>query len=256
MRETSSKSSTRRFISDACWRMISSDSSKVGSAGFEQLGQLAGVGDRGQRISQLVAEHRQELVFSPLAVANRLKELGVVERRGRAAGQVFDQRDVGRLEAAAASPAGSRRSRPAACRGQSAARRSRSTSFFFGPRSGALPTISGVDRLGHGRSRPPRAPLRPARGSTCSMRACELETLAARRRFFRRTRREPDIPDSHRRARVGRRRQATEPPCDASSPSVASKSSERDSSRLASANSAERRIAFSATCRAACSRAS
>ena len=85
-------------------------------ARFEQLGQFAGVRDRRQRVSQLVPEHRQELIFPPLAVANGLKELGVVERGRRSAGQVFDQRQIRRLEL----PPGrsSTQSRPAACRGQ------------------------------------------------------------------------------------------------------------------------------------------
>ena len=105
-------------------------------ARIEQLGQLAGVGDRRQRVSQLVPEHRQELVFSPLAVANGLKELGVVECGGRPAGQVFDQRQIGRLELPPGRTANNRAERRIA--GNRAARRPRSHHFFLGPRSGAF----------------------------------------------------------------------------------------------------------------------
>ena len=62
---------------------------KRGFVRIEQLRQLAGVGNRGERVSQLVTEHRQELVFAPLAVANGLKELRVVERGGGPARRGF-----------------------------------------------------------------------------------------------------------------------------------------------------------------------
>ena len=45
-----------------------------------------------------MAQHRQELVLAALAFANRLVKLRVVDGGCRAAGQIFDQGDIGRLK--------------------------------------------------------------------------------------------------------------------------------------------------------------
>ena len=61
---------------------------------LEHLQDLDGVADRGQRVAQLVGEHRQELVLAAVVLLDVAVEPGVVDGDGGAAGQVFGQREV------------------------------------------------------------------------------------------------------------------------------------------------------------------
>ena len=64
IRETSSRSSTRRVSCRTCRSMTSRHQSWTSSAsGVHQ--ELDGVGDRGERIAQLMGQHGQELVLPP-----------------------------------------------------------------------------------------------------------------------------------------------------------------------------------------------
>ena len=75
--------------------IVSSNAGSLGSSSFVSSPALV-IAASGFRSSW--PEHRQEFVLPPLAVANGLVEPGIFERRRRPAGQVLDQRDVGRIK--------------------------------------------------------------------------------------------------------------------------------------------------------------
>ena len=114
MRETSSRSSTSRARWLACRPMTS-------RAHADLLGVLrgrrdaGGAGGRGERVAQLVGEHREELVLAAVGLAQLAVQPGGLDDAGRLPGVELDQADLalaravglaeeGRDEAPAAAP--------------------------------------------------------------------------------------------------------------------------------------------------------
>jgi len=62
------------------------------------------VADRGQRIAQLVGQHRQELILALVLVLDVLIEAGVVQGRGRPRREFAGEGEVARIVGAAGRP--------------------------------------------------------------------------------------------------------------------------------------------------------
>ena len=91
IRETSSRSSTSRARCRTCRSTTSRGLLDLGPLDAGQAEDVQGVADRGQRVAQLVGEHRQELVLAAVGLADLAVEPGVLDELGGLAGVELDQ---------------------------------------------------------------------------------------------------------------------------------------------------------------------
>ena len=95
MRDTSSRSSTSRARCCTCRSITSRGPLQLRRRPALGAQDLHGVADRGQRVAQLVGQHRQELVLAPVGLLERRQQVRVLDGDDRAVGQVLRRREVG-----------------------------------------------------------------------------------------------------------------------------------------------------------------